>query len=182
MPSAACGTILPRPRAATFSLWWGRNRGISGFGNILKDIAGYYGISGCEVPGTKEKRGSPDRRHVYLNAGGDIICYIYRYEYADGSKEFLPWNAANGKTEFPSPRPLYRLPQLMKTDKIILVEGEKCTDALAAAGFAATTLMGGANTRIEKRISRCSKTKTSFCGRTMTNRGGNMLTTWLKLC
>lgn len=132
-----------------FSLW-GSNRGISGFGNILKDIAGYYGISGCEVPGTKEKRGSPDRQHVYLNADGDIICYIYRYEYADGSKEFLPWNAANGKTEFPSPRPLYRLPQLLKNNVIILVEGEKCADALAAAGFAATTLMGGANTRIEK--------------------------------
>lgn len=36
-----------------FSLW-GINRNISGFGNILKDIAGYYGINGCEVPGTKE--------------------------------------------------------------------------------------------------------------------------------
>lgn len=132
-----------------FSLW-GINRGISGFGNILKDIAGYYGINGCEVPGTKEKRGSPNRRHVYLNADGNISCYIYRYEYTDGSKEFLPWNAATGKTEFPSPRPLYRLPQLMKTDKIILVEGEKCADALVAVGFAATTLMGGANTRIEK--------------------------------
>ena len=127
-----------------FSLW-GINHDISGFGNIFKDIAGYYGINGCEVPGTKEKRGNPNRRHVYLNADGDISCYIYRYEYTDGSNEFLPWNTATGKTEFPSPRPLYRLPQLMKTNKIILVEGEKCADALVTAGFPATTLMGGAN-------------------------------------
>lgn len=130
---------------------WGINRGVSGFGNILKDMAGYYGVNDNQRScGKTEKRGSPDRRHIYLTADGDISCYIFRYEYNDGSKEFLPWNAATGKTEFPSPRPLYRLPQLMKTDKVILVEGEKCADALAAAGFTATTLMGGANTKVDK--------------------------------
>lgn len=125
---------------------WGHNRNVSGFGNILKDMAAYYGLGSS----SQEKNRMPDKRYAYLSADGDIICYIFRYEYEDGRKEFLPLNMATGKHEFPSLRPLYRLPQLLKADKIILVEGEKCADALVAAGFAATTLMGGANTKIEK--------------------------------
>lgn len=125
---------------------WGYNRNVSGFGNILKDVANYYAIA----EQNSNKRGTPDCRHIYFSEDGNINCYIFRYEHKDGSKEFLPWNAATGKTEFPSPRLLYRLPQLVKAEKIILVEGEKCADALVSAGFAATTIMGGANTKIEK--------------------------------
>ncbi len=125
---------------------WGHNRNVSGFGNILKDIAAYYALGSPR----QEKLKIPDKRYIYLSDNGDIICCVFRYEHKDGSKEFLPLNKATGKHEFPLPRPLYRLPQLLKANKVILVEGEKCADALVGAGFTATTLMGGANTKIEK--------------------------------
>ena len=48
----------------------------------------------------------------------------------------------------PDNRPLYRLPELLAAnfDRVVIVtEGEKCADALAGLGYAATTTFGGAN-------------------------------------
>lgn len=132
-----------------FSLW-GINRNLLHFGRVLSDIASYYGIKAEEVNNTKENLGSPDCRYLYLNADGSVCCYMYRYELADGSKVFRPWNAENGKYEFPQPRPLYQLSKLTQHDKVIVVEGEKCADALGKAGYLATTLMGGANSSVDK--------------------------------
>lgn len=132
-----------------FSLW-GINRKLSRFGEILADMADYYGIVVAKTENTKENLGSPDCRYLYLHADGSVCCIIYRYELANGSKFFRPWNAENGKTEFPQPRPLYQLPKLAQTDTIIIVEGEKCADALGKAGYPATTLMGGANSSVAK--------------------------------
>ena len=50
----------------------------------------------------------------------------------------------------PEPRPLYNLPAIATADAVVLVEGEKCADALMQLGIAATTAMGGAATAIDK--------------------------------
>ncbi len=50
----------------------------------------------------------------------------------------------------PDPRPLYRLPDVARADTVVLVEGEKCADALMQIGIVATTAMGGAATAIDK--------------------------------
>ena len=50
----------------------------------------------------------------------------------------------------PAVRPLYNLPGIAQSDQVILVEGEKCAQALIDQGLCATTLMGGANTPIHK--------------------------------
>ena len=47
----------------------------------------------------------------------------------------------------PQPRPLYRVPAVLASGTVVLVEGEKCADALAQQGIVATTAMGGAATR-----------------------------------
>ena len=50
----------------------------------------------------------------------------------------------------PEPRPLYNLPAIAASNDVVLVEGEKCADALMHLGITATTAMGGAATAIEK--------------------------------
>lgn len=50
----------------------------------------------------------------------------------------------------PEPRPLYNLPAITASDAVVLVEGEKCADALMQLGIVATTAMGGAATAIDK--------------------------------
>ena len=40
--------------------------------------------------------------------------------------------------------PLYNIPNIIASEKIIWVEGEKCADALNELGYTATCTMGGA--------------------------------------
>ena len=56
--------------------------------------------------------------------------------------------AASGHA--PVPRPLYHQPGIATADTVVLVEGEKCAQALIDAGIVATTAMHGANAPVEK--------------------------------
>jgi putative DNA primase/helicase len=50
----------------------------------------------------------------------------------------------------PEPRTLYNQPAIRDADTVVLVEGEKCAQALIDAGICATTAMHGANAPVEK--------------------------------
>ena len=50
----------------------------------------------------------------------------------------------------PEPRPLYNQPGMLKADQVVLVEGEKCAQALLEFGVCATTAMHGANAPVDK--------------------------------
>ena len=77
---------------------------------------------------------------VYRDANGGRVCFIGRYNKADGKKEFRPrtW-CKNRRPErrggagrnVPDPRPLYGLELLAQRPNapVIVVEGEKCADA-----------------------------------------------------
>jgi len=86
----------------------------------------------------------------YLGAAGNLIACVYRYDPAPGRKEFRPWDAKRRKMAPPDPRPLYNQPGLAATDQVILVEGEKCAQALIEVGITATTAMHGANAPVDK--------------------------------
>lgn len=129
-----------------FSLW-GYHRQLSNFGNILTDIAEYYKIA---INNQAENWSAPSSVYRYFDSNGDVNCYVYRFDKPDGKKEFRPWNPIIKSYSFPEPRILYNLPQVLKASRIVLVEGEKCADALNRLGLVATTLMGGANCKIEK--------------------------------
>ena len=71
---------------------------------------------------------------------GDRVCFIGRYNKADGVKEFRPrtwWkNRKTGEEKWrwknvPDPRPLYGLELLAQRPNapVMVVEGEKCADA-----------------------------------------------------
>ncbi|MGD7180108.1 phage/plasmid primase, P4 family, partial [Ralstonia pseudosolanacearum] len=86
----------------------------------------------------------------YLDATGKLIGVVYRYAPPGRGKEFRPWDAKRRKMAPPEPRPLYNQPGLASATQVVLVEGEKCAQALIDAGIVATTAMHGANAPVEK--------------------------------
>ena len=90
----------------------------------------------------------PDRvleaKYVYRDKAGRKVCEVNRWALSNGKKTF----AVPGG--MPSPRPLYGLDRWHASEAVVIVEGEKCVDALASVGIDATSLMGGANTSVEK--------------------------------
>jgi len=83
----------------------------------------------------------------YLNADGSYLYTVIRFEDAAGKKEIRPYNKkTNSHKGHPKPRPLYNLPGIAESSVVIIVEGEKCAQALINAGHCATTAMMGAMT------------------------------------
>ena len=86
----------------------------------------------------------------YLDAAGKLIAVVYRYDPPGRKKEFRPWDAKRRKMAPPEPRPLYNQPGLAAAGQAVLVEGEKCAQALIDCGMIATTAMHGANAPVDK--------------------------------
>ena len=86
----------------------------------------------------------------YRDAQGNLLAVVYRYDPPGRKKEFRPWDAKRRKTAPPDPRPIYNQPGLLNAQQVVLVEGEKCAQALIDLGMAATTAMHGANAPVEK--------------------------------
>jgi hypothetical protein len=101
-----------------------------------------------DIPGT------PSRVHVYRDSGGRPIHYTVIY-MIDGKKSPTPktWSEVEGawiNKHFPKPRPLYNLDLLEKYPdaKVMIVEGEKCADALSEISlphYVPVTWAGGAS-------------------------------------
>lgn len=85
----------------------------------------------------------------YLTPEGELIACVYRYDPPTG-KEYRPWDVRARMWRAPDPRPLYNLPAITKSMQVVLVEGEKCADALIACGIPATSAMNGARAPIDK--------------------------------
>ena len=81
------------------------------------------------------KWGLPTAAYAYRDADG-ILGYVARYEPDGERKQFAPWTWIGGRWQakaFPKPRPLYGLERLAAAPgdaKVLLVEGEKCADAI----------------------------------------------------
>ena len=120
--------------------------------------------------------------HDYQTADGTLVCRVARYEKLIKEKvrvpKILPYTPRTGggwwlcwptKDSLPeedrhnAPMPLYRLPELLKmmgamnpNSQVIMVEGEKCVDALLSAKdppknrpLPCTTAPGGSNAILE---------------------------------
>lgn len=100
----------------------------------------------AEYPKKHPTKGKPTLQHIYRNQDGEIIAVTNRFDLKKGKKMFLPYNPQTKEWKAPSPRPLYNLDKIYNSDEpIILVEGEKCADALMSLDILATTAFGGAN-------------------------------------
>jgi hypothetical protein len=96
------------------------------------------------------KYGQSSARWIYRTDDGRIAGIVARFETPEG-KVTLPMSWCRdqfGRTEWrwkamPVPRTIYALP--LPAETIVIVEGEKCAEAVIAAGLPATTWAGGAS-------------------------------------
>lgn len=135
------------------------SRGIdvqTNFARVLDEAANLLGRSPRGVPSPVKKQppidelGPVTAKWNYLDAAGKLIAVVYRYDPPGSKKEFRPWDARKRKAAPPDPRPLYHQPGLVEVEHVVLVEGEKCAQALIDRGVVATTAMHGANAPVEK--------------------------------
>ncbi|MDD3030628.1 MAG: AAA family ATPase [Alphaproteobacteria bacterium] len=136
-----------------FSLW-ACARGFDvrrDFPKLMDDITAWLGSS--PKPQVRHASlpvlGPPSMTWDYLDAHGHLIARVHRFDTPKG-KEFRPWDASSGRYRAPEPRPLYNQPGMAVEASVVLVEGEKCAQALINQGICATTAMNGANAPIEK--------------------------------
>ena len=139
---------------------WARSRGLStrhDFPIIADEIRQWLGYAPPVAPSQRrevrtvpmDELGPYTAKWDYVSADGELIACVYRYEPPSG-KEYRPWDVRARMWRAPDPRPLYNLPALVQARQIVLVEGEKCAEALIKAGFTATTAMNGAKAPVEK--------------------------------
>ena len=128
----------------------------SEFARVLDEASRLLGRAQT-LPTAKPKKAPPmddlgpaTAKWDYLDADGQLIAVVYRYDPPGGKKEFRPWDAKRRKPAPPEPRPLYHQPGIVTADTVVLVEGEKCAQALIDAGIIATTAMHGANAPVDK--------------------------------
>jgi hypothetical protein len=108
------------------------------FGKVLNGIARDFGIrNGHRVKPRMVKA------YDYTDAAGQLIFQVCRMEPKDFRQrrpdgKRWAWNLKGVEPV------LYRLPSVLAASEVLLVEGEKDADNLAALGFTATTVPGGA--------------------------------------
>ena len=137
---------------------WASTRGYclpSDFSELLEDAGDWLmvpRIASAPVlrsSGAYDDLGPHTGKWDYLAADGSLLACVYRHDTPSG-KQYRPWDVRARAMRMPELRPLYNLPAIATTDAVVLVEGEKCADALMQRGIVATTAMGGAATAIDK--------------------------------
>ena len=137
---------------------WARVKGLDvqrEFPRVKDSITQWLGCVPLHLSTTTRRQAPVDElgpataKWDYRDAHGKLIACVYRYETEDG-KEFRPWDVRARAMRAPEPRPLYNQPQIHSAQYVVLVEGEKCADALTQLGIVATTAMNGANAPVDK--------------------------------
>jgi putative DNA primase/helicase len=98
----------------------------------------------------RSSSGAPSATWLYHDATGREIGAVSRFTVGTTGKTFRQASrSSDGRwvaKGMPAPRPLYRLPKLLASrGTVYVVEGEKCAEAVAELGLAATTSVGGAS-------------------------------------
>jgi hypothetical protein len=139
---------------------WAMSQGLSArhdFPRVVEEIRQWLGFAPPIIrPVVRDTRSVPidelgpyTAKWDYCTAQGELIACVYRYDPPTG-KEFRPWDVRARMWRAPDPRPIYNLPTVSTSRAIVLVEGEKCADALIGLGIVATTAMNGAKAPIDK--------------------------------
>jgi putative DNA primase/helicase len=106
-------------------------------------------------PAAHETRGKPAMTWRYLSTDGGLLQWVYRFNKENGGKDVLPLTfCTDGNRHewrwqaLPEPRPLYGLELLGDGRHVVVVEGEKATDAarrLLGDRLPVVTWPGGCN-------------------------------------
>jgi putative DNA primase/helicase len=138
---------------------WARSRNLSSrhdFPQVIDEISRWIGFAPVQTrPAQVVRQGAMDElgpytaKWDYQTATGELIACVYRFDPPSG-KEYRPWDVRARMWRAPDPRPLYNLPAISAARAVVLVEGEKCAEALIASGIVATTAMNGAKAPVNK--------------------------------
>ncbi|MBQ43076.1 MAG: hypothetical protein CME15_11490 [Gemmatimonadetes bacterium] len=132
-----------------------------GFADAKRIVAEYAGVNGngstsgppARPHGPPRQNGKVAAKYVYTDRHAEPVRLVKRIEYPDGAKTFHQlYPDGQGGWKYPEkgaakaePAPLYRLVELIEEeDPVVVVEGEKCVEALRQIGVNATTCAGGA--------------------------------------
>jgi hypothetical protein len=88
--------------------------------------------------------GKPVQDYLYTDAHGEYLYSIWRFDPKDFRQGYYPTKSQWIWKKHPH-QVLYRLPEVIKANKVYLVEGEKDADTLHARGYTATTAASGAD-------------------------------------
>ena len=116
------------------------------FPDVIHSIREWLGIS---VSRTSRHTKKEPLAWIYKDLKGNSLVIITREETEKG-KRFLIQDARTLEYKAPTPRPLYNQQGIKASKQVVLVEGEKCAEALIEQGICATTAIGGANAPITK--------------------------------
>lgn len=108
------------------------------FGKVLAGIERDFGINGAQVQTRFVKA------YDYNDADGKLIFQVCRYEPKTFKQRRPNGNGGWSYELKDTPRFLYRLPEVIKADEVLIVEGEKDADTAKEMGFTATTSPMGA--------------------------------------
>jgi hypothetical protein len=108
-----------------------------------------YATARAAVAAYQRTLGTPSDGYEY-EVAGELVGLVIRWSRPDGTKEIRPVSRhADGwrLEHMPEPRPLYRLSALTAaaSDRVYVVEGEKCVEAAGELGLLATTSSAGGN-------------------------------------
>lgn len=140
---------------------WALSRNLSvktDFTRILDEVRQWCGVAPPVSKSSKQhirqqpvdELGPYSATWDYQSVDGTLIARVYRYDPEPGRKEFRPWDVRARMWRAPNPRPLYNQPAIAIAKQVVLVEGEKCAQALIEQGVVATTAMNGARAPIDK--------------------------------
>ena len=94
------------------------------------------------VAALTRKHGQPTATWTYEDGHGEPVGHVLRWDQSGGGKTFRPVSRHGTSWRIggmPTPRPLYRLPDLSEAQRVYVTEGEKAADALCSVGLVATT-------------------------------------------
>ena len=133
---------------------WAIKHGIdckSDYPKLLENIKGWCGtpVANTQPPPPKKAQPlMPQQSWDYLDIHGNKIITVTRLIDENGKKTYRPFNHLARSIGLPKEnRPLYNLIGIHNkpNDTIIIVEGEKCAQALIDQGYVATTICSGGN-------------------------------------
>lgn len=98
-------------------------------------------------------------KYCYCTKDNELSYLKIRTDNSDGRKSFVFQKPCGTNGIQGIKHLLYNLPDILKSETVYFVEGEKCADALIALGYSATTLDSGANSNWQPEFSEWLKGK-----------------------
>ena len=104
-----------------------------------------YATARDAVAALEARHGKRSASWTYHDADGEPVGVVVRWDRRDG-KDIRPVSRKGSRWivgAMPTPRPLYRLPELGDARRVYITEGEKAADAARSVGLIATTSAHG---------------------------------------